>query len=411
MKQPCWTIAALVLASFSPGTYAAELPPLARTPPMGWATWYGLRCNYDAAVLTDMARKMVSKGLAKAGYTYFNVDDCWATSRNEQGDLVADMKRFPAGMATVAGDVHRLGLKFGIYTSAGGTTCQRDLQTDGNRIPVGSKGHEYRDAKAFAAMGADFIKVDWCGRYETQDSRASFETWRDAIAATGRPMLLSICEWGYGRPWEWGRGVGHMWRLAMDTLNCWSCTTDWGAIGVVQTFDQLALRADHGGVNGWNDPDVLMIGNGMLTPDEERAQMSIYAIAAAPLIAAADLRTIRRESLDILTHAGVIAINQDKLGKPGKRIRTENGEEVWVRELAEGRRAVVLFNRNREARQIRLAWSELDLAPGTRIGAGLELWSGKSIAAGTGLSWQVPGHGAAIFMLEQPEGAKVRAPI
>lgn len=402
-------VAAALLCSAPTG--AAELPVLAAKPPMGWATWYGLRCSYDAATLATIVARIEALGLKAAGYAFVNVDDCWAVGRDANDELMEDRARFPGGMAAVAELVHARGLKFGIYTSAGTTTCQRDLQADGSRLPVGSKGHEYRDARRFAAMGADFVKVDWCGRYETQDSRSSFETWRDAIAATKRPMLLSICEWGYGKPWNWGRGVGHMWRVSMDTLNCWACTTDWGGIGVVHSFDRLAEHAAASGPNGWSDPDVLMVGNGVLTVPEERAQMSVYAVAPAPLIAAADLRSIRKESVAILTNPAVIAVNQDALGKPGRRVRAENGEDIWVRALSGGRTAVVLLNRNAEPRTIGLHATELDLARGARLGTGRELWSGKTVAAGDRLQWRVEGHGAAMFVFDGADGDKIRAPI
>ncbi len=391
---------------------AAAPPTLAATPPMGWSTWYGLRCDFNAETMRRMADKLVSTGLAAAGYRYMNVDDCWAVKRNAAGDLQPDPARFPAGLKPVADYVHGLDLKFGIYSSAGTTTCQRDLQADAQRLPIGSRGHEYQDARLFAAMGADLVKFDWCGRYDTQDGPASYQTMRDAIAATGRPMILSICEWGFTKPWTWGRGVGQLWRIAMDTINCWACRTDWGGIGVVQTFDRLAEHAAAGGPGGWNDPDNLMIGNGVLTPDEERSQMSIYAVAAAPLIIAGDLRTIRRDSLAILLNRDAIAIDQDPLGKPGVRVRQEDGEEVWVRELSGGRRAVALLNRNAAPRRITVRWTELDLAPGTRIGAGREIWSGDRIPAGEGASRMVAGHGTALILLDAPDsGGNVRAPI
>ncbi len=400
-------LAAPAQAQPAPVPLAARAP----TPPMGWSTWYGLRCDYDAAALRAIADRMVTTGLAAAGYRYLNVDDCWAARRDAAGDLQPYPDRFPDGMAAVGRYVHDRGLKFGIYTSAGTTTCQRDLQADAARLPIGSRGHEYQDARLFAAMGADLVKLDWCGHYGTQDGRSSYETMRDAIAATGRPMLLSICEWGLSRPWEWGRGVGAMWRLAMDTGNCWACTTDWGQIGVVHTFDLLAAHAPAGGPNGWNDPDVLMVGNGALTPDEERAQMSVYAIAAAPLILAADLRTIGRDSLAILTNREVIAVDQDALGKPGQRIRQEDGEEVWVRELTGGRRAVLLFNRTAGTRRIAVRWTELDLTPSARIGAGRELWTGDRIPPGEGFARQVAPHGVSLAVFGPAEtGRAVRPP-
>lgn len=232
------------------------------------------------------------------------------------------------------------------------------------------------------------------------------------IAATGRPMLLSNCEWDYGEPWTWGRDVGQMWRISMDTLNCRACTTDWGGLGVVHTFEKLAEVVSAGGPGGWNDPDNLMVGKGALTRDDERSPMSIYAVAAAPFIVAADLRTIRKESLAILTDHDVIAVDQDALRKPEIRIPQKYGEEIWVSEFSSGRRAIMLFNRNAEARRMTLNWIELDLTPGTRRGAGREHWSGNAVPEAEGVARFVPGHGSALIVDGlQVKGMDVRAPV
>jgi alpha-galactosidase len=402
-------LAGLGLVSATPAAAADEA--LARTPPMGWSTWYGVRCDYDAAVVRTMADRMVSLGLREAGYRYVNVDDCWAVARDAQDRLVAEPKRFPEGLKPIADHVHAQGLLFGVYTSAGSTTCQRDLQADASRLNIGSRGHEYADARQFAEMGADFVKVDWCGHHPTQNGPATYTLWRDALAASGRPMALSICEWGRSEPWKWAKGVGQLWRIAMDTLNCWSCTTDWDAIGVAQTFDRLAAVSAAGGPGGWNDPDNLMVGNGVLTLDQERSQMSVYAVAAAPLIIAADLRRIGPASLAILTNRSILAVNQDPLGKPGRRIRADAESELWARELADGRLAVVLHNRSSLPRTLSLASTEL----GWKVGAsmrGREIWSGRSATGSGQLGWRVAGHGAAAFILDKPvEHRAVRPPV
>lgn len=402
-----------MLVAFSVSGFGAFATPiLAPTPPMGWSSWYGLRCNFDESTLRTTADRLIESGLKSSGYNRLNVDDCWATARDVDGRLQADGRRFPSGMKALGDYVHQRGLKFGLYTSAGISTCQRDLQKDASRLPIGSRGHEFADMRQFAKWGADFVKVDWCGHYASQDSASSYETFHDAIAASGRPMLLSICEWGIAKPWDWARGVGEMWRISMDTQNCWACQTAWGGIGVVQTFDVLAEHAGEGGINGWNDPDNLMIGNGLLTPAEERAQISLYAMAAAPLIIAGDLRTIPRGAIETLSNRDVIAVDQDRLGKPGQRIRSEDGEEVWVRELSGGRRAVLLFNRSARVRTITLRWTELDLAPNTTFGQAREAWTERKVREGQGLSQRLAAHDVALFLVgPSSQGGPIRPPV
>jgi alpha-galactosidase len=377
---------------------------------MGWSTWYGVRCDYDEKLLREVADRMASGGLAEAGYRYLNVDDCWAVSRDPSGRLVADPKRFPSGMRALADYIHSKGLKFGIYTSAGTTTCQRDLQADASRLPIGSRGHEARDMKQFADWGADLVKVDWCGRYPTQDGPSSFQTFRDAIAASGRPMLLSICEWGWSKPWTWGRGVGQMWRIAMDTLNCWACTTDWGGIGVAMTFDRLAEVSAAGGPNGWNDPDNVMAANGVLTPDQARAQLSVYAVAATPLILAADPRKLSAAELALITNRDMIRVNQDRLGKPGRRVRADGEQDLWVRPLTEGRLAVALVNRTTRQSKLTLDTTELGWPVGVAM-RGREAWSGRDVSSKGRLTLDVAPHGAALLILEPAVAEGVRPPV
>jgi len=403
-------VAFVAPAKAQTGAATAEIAPLAPTPPMGWSTWYGVRCDYDEKLLREVADRMASGGLMEAGYRYLNVDDCWAVARDANGRLVADPKRFPSGMKAVADYVHSKGLKFGLYTSAGTTTCQRDLQADASRLPIGSRGHEAKDMKQFASWGVDLVKVDWCGRYPTQDGPASYQTFRDAIAASGRPMLLSICEWGWSKPWTWGRGVGQMWRIAMDTLNCWACTTDWGGIGVAMTFDRLAEVSAAGGPNGWNDPDNVMAANGVLTPDQARAQLSVYAAAATPLILAADPRKLTAADLSLITNRDMLRVNQDPLGKPGRRVRADNEQELWVRPLTGGRLAVALVNRTTRQSKLTLDTTELGWPVGAAM-AGREAWSGRNVSGRGRIALDVAPHGAALLILEPAVAEGVRPPV
>jgi alpha-galactosidase len=196
---------------------------LARTPPMGWDSWNKFACNVSEDLIKQAANAMVSSGMKDAGYQYVVIDDCWQVDRDPQGNIMADAKRFPAGMRALADYVHATGLKFGLYSDAGTGTCQ-------NR--PGGRGYEFQDARQYAAWGVDYLKYDWCN-HGTQDSQASYSIMRDALKKSGRPIVFSLCEWGSTKPWLWAADVGNLWRATGDILDKWDATVKWGGMGVV----------------------------------------------------------------------------------------------------------------------------------------------------------------------------------
>jgi alpha-galactosidase len=323
---------------------------LAPTPPMGWNSWNYFQGNIDEALIIETAEAMVRSGMRDAGYRYVVVDDGWMSpERSRDGDLVPDPRRFPRGIAYVAERVHALGLRFGIYTDAGTKTCMG--------LPA-SLGYEFRDARRFAEWGADYVKVDWC-HTEGLGPRAIYAKWALALAAAARPMLLSICEWGRAHPWEWAGTLGHLWRTS------WDIQAEWPSITTV--IDRQAPLYPYAGPDHWNDPDMLEVGNGGLTVDENHAHFALWAMLAAPLMAGNDLRTMADEVRAILTSRELIAIDQDALGRQARRIYNNDGEEVWVRELVGGERAAALLNRATEPREIRVRLSELGVAARARV--------------------------------------------
>ena len=337
---------------------------LAKTPPLGWNSWNKFGCDVSEPLIREMADAMVTSGMKAAGYQYIVIDDCWQVARDDRGRIVADPKRFPAGIKAVADYVHAQGLKFGIYSDAGSMTCQRR---------PGSNGYEAIDAATYASWGVDYLKYDWC-HTDGVDPKIAYTTMRDALRATGRPIVLSICEWGRSRPWEWARGVGHLWRTTEDILDCWDCQQSWEApAGSVCSTNRSASRSTPA-PGGWNDPDMLEVGNSGLTPAESRAHFSMWAMLAAPLMAGNDLRSMTPETRDILTNADVLAIDQDPLGRQARRVRDDGDLEVWARPLQGGDWAVALLNRGKDARAMTVAWVELglgaDAAPRVR-----DLWS------------------------------------
>jgi alpha-galactosidase len=362
---------------------------LAATPPMGWNSWNKFGCDVRESLIRETADAMVATGMRDAGYRYVVIDDCWQVSRDATGRIVADPERFPRGMKALADDVHAKGLRFGLYSDAGTGTCQKR---------PGSKGYEELDARTYAAWGVDYLKYDWCNT-EGQDTRDAYTRMSRALRAAGRPIVFSICEWGNTRPWLWAQGIGQLWRSTGDIQDCWDCGRSWGGMGVVHIVDQQAELYPFAGPGHWNDPDMLEVGNGGLTPAESRAHFSLWALFAAPLMAGNDLRSMSPETLAILTNREVIAVDQDPLGIQGRRVRDEGIKEVWMKPLADGSRAVILFNRGTEAGEIEVAWEEIGLFPG---GAALvrDLWKKEDLGTVKGrFEAKVEPHGVVMVRI------------
>ena len=310
-------------ASMSPGN------GLALTPPMGWNSWNHFSCNVDDQTIRETADVMVKSGMRDAGYRYVVIDDCWQVSRDANGVLVPDPRRFPHGIKALADYVHSKGLLFGIYTDAGTNTCQGR---------PGTLGHEDQDARTFAAWGVDYVKEDWC-HAQNLVAPTQYAKFRDALKRTGRPIVFSICEWGSNQPWDWAPRVGNLWRTTDDIEDTWSSMLD--------NLDQSGQHATAAGPGAWNDPDMLEVGNGGMTDDEYRAHFSLWAIMAAPLIAGNDLRNMSAATIATLTNREVIAVDQDSLGAQGILVWERPPElQVWAKPLRDGSRAIALLNRS-----------------------------------------------------------------
>jgi alpha-galactosidase len=346
---------------------------LALTPPMGWNSWNKFGCDVSEKLMKEMADAMVASGMKDAGYQYLVIDDCWQVSRDPQGRIVADPQHFPSGMKALADYVHAKGLKFGLYSDAGTGTCQKR---------PGSKEHEAIDAKTYAEWGVDYLKYDWCNT-QGQDTRDSYARMAQALRQSGRPIVFSICEWGSTRPWTWAPGIGHVWRTTGDIQDCWDCSKSWGGMGFVHIIDLQAELYPYAGPGHWNDPDMLEVGNGSLTTSESRAHFSFWALLAAPLMAGNDLRSMSKETAEILTSREVIGVDQDPLGMQGRKVHDGGAHEVWMKPLADGSRAVILFNRGSEAGKIRVAWEDIGLAPADKA-AVRDLWKKSDLGTFSG---------------------------
>ncbi len=323
-----------ILLLLSHVTVFAQFPELAQTPPMGWNSWNAFGLEINSTIVMAVADSMVAKGMADAGYEYIVIDDGWQIDRDKNGRIIADSTRFPEGIKYLADYVHSKGLKFGIYTCCGTKTC-------GGR--PGSYGYEMIDAKTYAEWGVDFIKEDWCFT-DGLDTRTQYQIMSDAIRATGRPMLLSLCEWGVSSPWEWGKGIGAMWRTTSDIQDCFDCVRNWGGAGWVPLLEKNVDLAPFAGPGHWNDPDMLEVGNHALTPVECRSHFAMWCMLAAPLMAGNNISTMNATVRDILTAPELIAVDQDPLGIQGTRLRNEEGLQVWQKPLSDGSIAVALLN-------------------------------------------------------------------
>lgn len=395
------TLVFLVILLCFPAVNAQKFDKLALTPPMGWNSWNKFGCDVNEKLIRETADAMVTSGMKAAGYQYVVIDDCWHGTRDNLGFIQPDPARFPSGMKALADYVHAKGLKFGIYSDAGAKTC-------GGR--PGSRGREYQDALTYAQWGVDYLKYDWCNT-EGLKVEGAYTTMRDALFATARPIVFSLCEWGTSKPWEWAKDVGHLWRTTGDIYNCFDCVKDhgtWKSWGVLQILDMQEGLRSYAGPGHWNDPDMMEVGNGM-NVNEDRAHFSLWAMLAAPLMAGNDLRSMSKETLAILTNEEVIAVNQDSLGIQGLKYATRQNLEIWFKPLQGGDWAVCFLNRGKQPQKIVFDWknepikddfAKRELNAKSSAYEILDLWTKKK-AGTTNESFEatIPAHDVVVLRL------------
>ncbi len=363
---------------------------LARTPPMGWNSWNSFHCDVSARLVEATADAMVTSGMRAAGYVYVNIDDCWLLKkRGSHGELVPDPRKFPHGIEAVAADLHRKGLKLGIYESAGATTCAG--------YP-GSIGHEKQDAAQFARWGVDYLKYDNCGDYHGETYLQRYTAMRDALAQSGRRIVYSLCEWGNKEPWNWAQPVGNLWRTTQDITPRWRTDQPENSYpqGILDILDQQAKLSTASHPGAWNDPDMLEVGNGYLTDDESKAHFSLWALLNAPLIAGNDLRDMPQDVRAILTNREVIAVDQDWGGRQGYRVRDDGNTQVWAKPMSDGSVAVILLNSRRGPVKIATTAQAVGLrtAGGYRL---RDLWNHTDSASDGRIEATVGTHAVAMF--------------
>jgi alpha-galactosidase len=397
MRQTLVVLLAVVAVfSFAALTRAQEV---AQTPPMGWNSWNYFAEKVDDKGVRAAADQLVATGMKDAGYIYVNIDDTWEAKRDENGVLHTNEK-FP-DMKALADYVHSKGLKLGIYSGPGNKTCAG--------YPA-SLGHEEQDAKMYAEWGIDYLKYDLCSfrqdvmAKQAPDDKAAqmklmhaaYEKMGKALKATGRPIVYSLCQYGWDSVWEWAPALGgNLWRTTGDI------EANWNSMYTILS-QQEGLQS-YAGPGHWNDPDMLEVGNGKLNMRENRSHFSMWAMLAAPLLAGNDLPNMKPEIKAILTNKDVIAINQDKLGKQGRRVYSEGEVDVWARDLAGGAKAIAVLNAGSDrlsTHPFHLSLSKLDLHGSQK---GKDLWSGKDVTLSDNMPIEIESHDILLVKIDKPK--------
>ncbi|MBR7033265.1 MAG: glycoside hydrolase family 27 protein [Clostridia bacterium] len=374
------------------------------TPVMGWNSYCNCDCSPSEKIITDAADALVRLGLSDLGYNMVGLDDGYlGRERNAEGQLVWKEDIFPHGMKWLTDYIHSKGLLAGCYLGCGLTTWWGD---------AGTLGHEFEDAKRIAEWGFDLVKYDNHPTDQDGERNLVKEYIKMGIALKncGRDIIFAMCEHGATRPWLWAHGVGDMWRVGGDIRDNFSRETDQyrGILGAMDEYGSDSTP--HTRVGGISDPDFLVVGikgnsqfmelgNG-LTDAEGRTQFALWCMTSSPLIIGADLNKLDEESLRTLKNKNLIAIDQDPLVIPARRVSSEyHGRELWVKEMSDFRWAVAVLNRGPNPNRFSFRWEEVGLAGGIGMTVRDE-WTGEEFPEQFGVfSCDVASHDTRVFTL------------
>ena len=394
-----YSVAVLALAGVLASAQTPYSSQVAKTPPMGWNSWNYFFGKVTDKDIRDSADQIVAAGMKDAGYIYVNIDDTWEGQRDANGNIQTNSK-FP-DMKALADYVHSRGLKIGIYSSPGPKTCAGY---------EGSLGHEEQDAKTWASWGIDYVKYDLCSfipavmqkqapndpAKQMELMHAAYQKMAKALQDTGRPIVLSLCQYGWDAVWEWAPELGgNLWRTTGDI------TPHWDRVYAILSQQEGLER--YAGPSHWNDPDMLEVGNGKMSLAENRSHFSMWAMLSAPLLAGNDLPHMKPEIRSILTNRDVIAIDQDPLGHQARRIYSEGEVDVWLKHLSGGAVAIAVLDAGSD--RVSTHPFHLDLA---RLGLpgplqGKDLWTGKDVNLTQNMPIEIKEHDILLVRVPSPK--------
>ncbi|ORY39626.1 glycoside hydrolase [Rhizoclosmatium globosum] len=369
-----------------------------RTPAMGWNSWNRFGCNITEEIIKEHADDLVTSGLAKLGYVYVNIDDCWQLTRDENGYIHEDPVAFPSGIAALSDYVHSKGLKFGLYSSAGTKTCAGR---------PGGLRFEKQDAESYANWKIDYFKYDNCNSEGLGDKPGTIRRYgalRDALNATGRPINYALCSWGDNNVWEFGADLGNSWRTTGDISDSWSSVFD-----IISKNLNLAKYAAPG---GFNDMDMLEVGNGHMSDIEYRTHFSVWAALKSPLLLGHDITKMTQATMEIIGNKDVIAINQDPLGKSAFLRAVLENVFVWVGELTKGERVLLVVNTADHEISVDILMRAFTISDKDAISSfkwkvkAKDLWTKKSVGVFKGKLRldAIPPHGVRMLKLARKDG-------
>jgi hypothetical protein len=364
---------------------SAQKPPV-----MGWSSWNHFHIHIDEKMIREQADAMVSSGMYDAGYRFINIDDGYFGGRDTLGNLFEDRTKFPSGMKALSDYIHSKGLKAGIYTDAGSNTCGSIYDDDKNGVGVGIFGHIEQDChRFFREWGYDFLKVDWCGgKRQKLDEQTEYSQIIAAVKAINPDIVFHICRWEF--PGEWAIKMADSWRVSSDIRPEFK--------SILKIIDLNTDLYKYASAGHYNDMDMLQVGRGM-TYEEDKTHFSMWCMLVSPLLAGNDLRSMSRETLEILTNREIIALNQDTLFRQAQKTGSENDVDIWEKLLADGSKAIAIMNRKNEVVEFTLFPEKLNLNRKSKL---RDLWQHKDLGKiGKQRQFSLAKHGIVVLKIEE----------
>ncbi|NOT93730.1 glycoside hydrolase family 27 protein [Ferruginibacter sp.] len=386
MKRKRISLFVVLATSFLmlPGAILAQKP---KPPIMGWSSWNHFHININEEMIRGQADAMISSGLNDAGYRFINIDDGYFGGRDSSGKLFSDAKKFPLGMKALAAYIHSKGLKAGIYTDAGINTCGSIYDKDPNGFGVGIYGHIQQDCNLFfTEWNYDFIKVDWCGGEKQKlDEQTEYTKIIDAVKTINKNLVFNVCRWKF--PGEWAIKKADSWRISGDIRENFS--------SILKIIDLNADLYKYASPGHYNDMDMLQVGRGM-SYEEDKTHFSLWCMMNSPLLAGNDLRSMSKQTIEILSNKEIIAINQDIAFVQAQRMLKENDMEVWVKQLSKRKqKAIAIMNRSGKEKQFTLSAVSLGISKKSKL---RDLWLHKDIGKiGDEKIFTIPKHGVVVL--------------